>query len=112
MYLTGSSTDPQIVSTIRAQLSATDRVMVILDSDHAQAHVRAELDVYAPLVTSGCYLIVEDTNVNGHPVYPLHGPGPMEAVNDFLPAHPEFEVDRNCERFMLTFNPNGYLRRK
>jgi cephalosporin hydroxylase len=97
---------------VRGALRPDDRVMVLLDSDHAEAHVRKELDLYAPLVTSGCYLIVEDTNVNGHPVYPLHGPGPMEAVQGWLPAHQEFEADRRREKFMLTFNPYGYLRRK
>jgi cephalosporin hydroxylase len=111
-YLAGSSTDPQIVDTIRSSIGPDDRVMVVLDSDHAMSHVRAELDLYAPMVTPGCYLVVEDTNVNGHPVYPLHGPGPMEALADFLPRHPEFEVDGECEKFMLTFNPGGYLRRR
>jgi len=67
--------------------------------------------MYAPLVTPGSYLIVEDTNINGNPVYPEFGPGPMEAVQEFLPEHPEFEVDRECEKFGLTFNPSGYLRR-
>lgn len=111
-YLTGSSTDPQIVEQIRAHVRPSDRVMVVLDSDHSAAHVKAELDLYSPLVTSGCYLIVEDTNVNGHPVYPLHGPGPMEALDQFLPAHPEFEIDASREKYMLTFNPRGYLRRR
>ena len=111
-YLAGSSTNPAVVEAMRSHVRPTDRVMVILDSDHSAAHVRAELELYAPLVTLGCYLIVEDTNVNGHPVYPLHGPGPMEALAEFLPAHPEFEVDPAREKFMLTFNPGGYLRRK
>ena len=111
-YLSGSSKDPQVLAAIRSALRPEDRVMVLLDSDHSEAHVRSELALYGPLVTSGCYLIVEDTNVNGHPVYPLHGPGPMEAVQGWLPAHPEFEVDRRREKFMLTFNPHGYLRRK
>jgi cephalosporin hydroxylase len=111
-YLTGSSVDPTVVRAIRDRLRPEDRVMVVLDSDHSQAHVRAELDAYAPLVTPGCFLIVEDTVVNGNPIYPLHGPGPMEAVKEFLPQHPEFEPDRSREKFFLSFNPNGYLRRK
>jgi len=111
-YISGSSSDPAIVAQVRASLRETDRVMVILDSDHSAAHVRNELEIYAPLVSSGCYLIVEDTNVNGHPVYPLHGPGPLEALREWLPAHPEFQVDRQREKLMLTFNPSGYLRRR
>jgi len=85
--------------------------MVILDSDHSAAHVGAELDAYRGLVSPGCYLIVEDTNVNGHPVVPDHGPGPMEAADAFLAGAPEFVADRERERFMLTLNPRGYLRR-
>jgi cephalosporin hydroxylase len=97
--LVGSSVDPAIVAEVRRR-AGNRRTMVILDSDHSAAHVAA-----------GCYLIVEDTNLNGHPVVPDHGPGPMEAVDAFLPGAPEFVVDRDRERFMLTLNPRGYLRR-
>ena len=86
--------------------------MVVLDSDHSREHVLRELELYAPLVTPGCYLVVEDTNVNGHPVSPGFGPGPMEAVGDYLRTTDDFEVDRGREKFMLTFNPSGYLRRR
>lgn len=108
--LIGSSVDPAIIGEVRRR-AAGRRTMVILDSDHSAAHVSAELQAYRGLVSPGCYLIVEDTNVNGHPVVPDHGPGPMEAVDAFLPGAPEFAVDRDRERFMLTLNPRGYLRR-
>lgn len=85
--------------------------MVILDSDHSQAHVFRELELYSELVTAGNYLIVEDTNINGHPVNPNSGKGPMEAVADFLKMDTNFEVDLEREKFFLTFNPKGYLRR-
>ena len=108
--LVGSSVDPGIVDEVRRR-AAGRRTMVILDSDHSAAHVGAELEAYRGLVSPGCYLIVEDTNVNGHPVVPDHGPGPMEAVDAFLADAPEFVADRERERFMLTLNPRGYLRR-
>jgi cephalosporin hydroxylase len=84
--------------------------MVILDSDHTEPHVRRELELYSPLVTPGSYLVVEDTNVNGHPVFPDFGPGPMEAVVDFLASTDDFEVDPDMERHLMSFNPNGWLR--
>jgi len=109
-YLLGSSTDPAIVTQVRTA-AAGNRVMVILDSDHAAAHVAAELAAYHDLVAVGCYLIVEDTNVNGHPVRPDFGPGPMEALNGFLTGRDDFVSDPDRERFLLTLNPRGFLRR-
>ncbi len=108
--IVGSSVDPAVVAEVRRRVAGR-RAMVILDSDHHEPHVSAELRAYHDLVSVGCYLIVEDTNLNGHPAVPDHGPGPMEAVEAFLPTAPEFEVDRERERFMLTLNPGGYLRR-
>ena len=85
--------------------------MVILDSLHTAEHVGAELELYADIVSPGCYLVVEDMNVNGHPVLPDYGPGPTEAVEAFLATTDEFVVDRDRERFLMTLNPGGYLRR-
>lgn len=110
-YLTGSSVDPKIVQAVESSAKGKDKVMVILDSDHHRNHVLQELRTYGPLVTKDQYLILEDTNVNGHPVEPGHGPGPMEALEDFLAEDDSFVVDRSCEKFFLTFNPSGYLKR-
>ena len=110
-YFTGSSTDPAIVEKIAGMIPEGTPVLVILDSDHSRDHVAAELEAYAPLVPVGSYLIVEDTNVNGHPAAPDFGPGPMEAVWDFMAGDPGFEIDARCERYFLTQNPSGYLKR-
>jgi cephalosporin hydroxylase len=110
-YITGSSTDPAIVADIKSQVPADEPVMVILDSDHSEQHVYAELQAYADLVTAGSYLIVEDTNINGHPANLRHGPGPMEAAQRFLSERSDFVVDEDKHRLHLTLNPKGYLRR-
>jgi cephalosporin hydroxylase len=111
-YLRGSSTDPAIVEQVRSMITPGEPVMVILDSDHSEAHVRNELLAYADLVTPGSYVIVEDTNVNGHPAHPNHGPGPMEALDWFLSQRSDFTIDRSKHRYHLTLNPRGYLKRK
>jgi cephalosporin hydroxylase len=115
--LRGYSTDPEMVARVRKIVEAArlrrseGAVMVTLDSDHSEQNVIREMETFSPLVTKGSYLIVEDTNVNGHPSDPGHGPGPWEAVTRFLAAHAEFQVDTGCERFLLTYNPRGWLRR-
>jgi cephalosporin hydroxylase len=111
-YLTGSSTADDVVERIGQLADGRERILVILDSDHSRDHVLDELRIYSRFVSPGSYLIVEDTNVNGHPVLPEHGPGPIEALEEFLPKTDEFEVDVAREKFFLTFNPRGFLRRR
>jgi cephalosporin hydroxylase len=109
-FLRGSSTSPEILTAIKNRVRPDDKVMVILDSDHTKEHVAEELKLYSALVSRNCYLVVEDTNVNGHPVWSSHGPGPMEAVLDFLQSNPGFVADKSREKFKVTFYPNGWLR--
>lgn len=110
-FLHGDSAAPDIVAQVAAQIRPEMRVMVVLDSDHRQAHVSRELAAWADFVTPGNYLVVEDTVVNGNPVLPDYGPGAMEALDAFLAGRDDFEIDRSRERFLLTMNPRGYLRR-
>ncbi|WXG47755.1 MAG: CmcI family methyltransferase [Candidatus Atabeyarchaeum deiterrae] len=110
-YLTGSSTSEEIVQHVSKMVPSRGKVMVLLDSDHHKEHVLNELRIYSKFVTKGSYLIVEDTNMNGHPVAPDFGPGPMEAVEEFLKGNKNFIIDKAKEKFYLTFNPNGYLKR-
>jgi cephalosporin hydroxylase len=109
-YWLGSSVDDSIVAEAR-KAAGGGRTMVVLDSDHSAAHVFREIMSYSPLIGVDDYLVVEDTNVNGHPTYPDFGPGPMEAVKRFLSETDEFVVDERCERFLMTLNPKGYLKR-
>jgi cephalosporin hydroxylase len=110
-YLTGSSIDPIVLARVREQIREAHGVMVILDADHSCAHVLAELAAYGDMVTQGGYLVVEDTNVNGRPVLQGHGPGPGEAVEEFLRRDSRYVADSRRERLLLTANPGGFLRR-
>lgn len=108
-YIKGSSTDEDVVAKVRSMIEPGERVMVILDSDHTEQHVTNELRVYSGMVSKGCYLIVEDTDINGHPVKPEFGPGPMESVVKFMKNNAKFRTDKDMEKFYMTCNPDGYL---
>jgi cephalosporin hydroxylase len=114
----GSSIDPGVVAEVRSIASGFRRVMVCLDSNHTHEHVRAELDAYAPLTSVGCYCVVFDTVVEDAPAECFAnrpwGPGnsPMSAVHEWLPRHPEFEIDRDLQhKLLITVAREGYLRR-
>jgi cephalosporin hydroxylase len=103
-----SSTDPAVVEDVRRR-AAGRPILVILDSDHSQSHVEAELAAYAPMVPVGCYVIVEDSNIGR--IRKDLMPGPFQAIETFLASTDEFAVDGEREKFLITFNPSGYLRR-
>ena len=88
--------------------------MVLLDSNHQAHHVLEELRMYGPMVSPGSYLIVEDTHLDGVPVAPQFGPGPMTALVQYLDSGGAdlFEQDPTREVYLLTQNPGGWLKRK
>jgi cephalosporin hydroxylase len=110
-FIEAGSTSAEFLA-LAASRAAGRRTMVVLDSDHRRDHVLEELRKLGPLVSPGCYLVCEDTNINGHPVYRDFGPGPFEALEIYLRESGKlWTIDRTRERFLVTFNPGGYLRR-
>ena len=111
-FLVADSAAPATVAEVTRLLAARRAPMfVILDSDHVKAHVLRELAAWLPVMRRGDYLVVEDTCINGHPVRPHFGPGPFEAVEEFLKANPGALVpDPERERkFGFTCAPNGFF---
>jgi cephalosporin hydroxylase len=113
-FLGGSSTDPAIVEQVSEQADKADGpVMVILDADHARDHVARELELYAPLVTPGSFLLSQDGVIDQLWMFRATRPGPLRANRCFLARHPEFEHDRERnERYGLTHHPLGWMRRR
>ena len=79
--IVSSSTDLGTVALARHWSAGGRRVMVVLDSDHSASHVLAELRHYGPLVSPGCYLVVEDGIIRWCPEqWPNHRGSPLDAV--------------------------------
>ena len=111
-FVHSSSTDQETVKSIAERVEGKT-VMVMLDSDHSADHVLQELHMYGPLVSPGSYLIVEDTHLDGVPVAPQFGPGPMTALIEYLETDGAglYEQDLTRDSYVLTQNPGGWLRR-
>lgn len=110
--LLGDSAGESIGKQALALVPGTRRgaLLLILDSDHKASHVLRELEAWVPRLRPGDYLIVEDTIVNGHPVRPDFGPGPFEAIAQYLERGGD-RLRRDAareEKFGCTFAVRGY----
>jgi cephalosporin hydroxylase len=120
----GSSVDPATVERVRAEIRPGESVMVLLDSAHGKAHVLAELEAYAPLVTPGSFVVAMDGIMEQVAGAPRTRPdwvwdNPRAAAAEFAASHPEFvpgdppfafnegSVDRP-----VSYWPGGWLRRR
>ena len=122
----GNSIAPETVAKVREIASRYERTLVMLDSNHTHAHVLAELEAYAPLVSKGSYCVVFDTLIEDMPaeMFPDRpwGPGdnPKTAVREYLRRLNEegreatdgdplkFEVDTMIEnKLLITVAPEG-----
>lgn len=119
----GSSVDPAVIQSVKRQIRLGETVLVILDSKHAREHVLAELTAYAPLVTRGSYVVVQDGCMEKMAGAPRSAPdwtwnNPLRALHEFVAGHPEFEIrepdfafNEGAVRRRVTYWPDGYLLR-
>ena len=113
----GSSIDAEVIEEVRQRAKDAETVMVILDSNHTESHVAAELEAFHALVTPGSYIIVHDgaqawvSDIpNGKPEWAEDHP--LQAIDAFLEAHSNFEVDEHVTRTLITSSPRGFLKRQ
>ena len=108
--VTGRPEDPTVSERVRT-LVGGGSALVVLGTCADRESTDRQFRAYEPLVPAGSYVVVTDTVVNGHPVWTGFGPGPAEAVKQILTRHGDFSVDPDLEKYALTFNPSGFLRR-
>ncbi len=114
-FLKASSTDPAVAARIQELRSTRPGpVFYLIDSDHRKPHVLAELEMIRGVTRAGDYVVVEDGNINGHPVMPGWGEGPWEALEEYKARYPDdYFLDEASEtKFGWTFAPKGFLVRR
>jgi cephalosporin hydroxylase len=112
--LTTTSASPELRQTLQTlRNDYPGPAFAILDSDHSKQHVLAEMMNLRDMLVTGDYLVVEDSNINGHPVAKSFGPGPYEAIEEYFGMFPQdYKHDFEREKkFGFSFAPNGFLRR-
>lgn len=117
--LQGSSVDKEVFGKIKALIPEDAKVMVILDSNHTHEHVYNELNMYAPLIKSGQYILAQDTLIEfvpkqTHRPRPWgHGNNPWTAVQKFLSENTNFTNNNKYNQLsLLTCHKDGWICRK
>jgi cephalosporin hydroxylase len=121
----GSSIDPHIVQTVKEEIRPSDRVLVILDSNHTKNHVFAELEAYHSLVSPDSYIIVADGVIKDLHDLPKGNSewswdSPYAAVEEFVKNHPEFSWETpsfpfnesSLTKTEVTYLTGGWLKRR
>lgn len=107
--LDGDSAAPELVARVAELVGGSGPHLVILDSDHARAHVRAELAAYAPLCSGTGKLVVCDTSMSLCARFA--DDNPHQAVRDFLSAQPEWRISPWAAAGFVTCAEDGILER-
>ncbi len=111
--ITGDSSAPETVATV-SELTRGKSVMVVHDGGHTKEQVLKDLRAYCGLVSIGSYFIVEDGIIdlfNPGDGIGMWGEGPLAAVDEFVRENRDYVIDMERERYLLTYNPHGFLKR-
>ena len=100
IFIRGNSEDPMIVDMVTKMIEGR-KVFILLDSLEKKNHVLKNLSHYALPVAAGSYVMVHDTVT----------PEVYEAVQEFIKANNNFQIDRSRERFLITASPSGFLKK-
>jgi len=109
-WLTGDTVNVDMAVYV-ASLTHGWRTMVVLDSAHDAAHVRREIELYGPLVTPGCHLVVEDGIARW--MNEAYAGSPLDAIEELLMGSPDWVRDVGIEALHpVSMHPAGWWIRK
>lgn len=91
-----------------------ETILIIEDASHLYKDTLGILNKFHSIISKDSYFIIEDGIINELGLEKEYLGGPLKAIREFMPNHPEYIVDRKwCDMFgkNATFNVNGYLKK-
>ncbi|MBA3052130.1 cephalosporin hydroxylase family protein [bacterium] len=111
-----SSVSERAIIEVKKYIKDTDKVMVVLDSNHSKEHVLKELAMYSGMVTPGSYIVTMDGarewawNIpDGKPEWKEDNP--LKAIEEFTGKNKQFVIDPRYNRLRITSSPKGFLKK-
>jgi cephalosporin hydroxylase len=115
----GDSVSEEVLNQVSRITSSSEKVLLVLDSDHSSEHVFSELQNYVPLLPKGSIIIVCDTLIDEYPPGTYkdrswsNGKGPLDAINRFRAVNSTVTTFMSDETraLILTEIRDGILRK-
>lgn len=119
----GDSVSAEVLGKVKGFINPTDKVLVILDSNHSKEHVAKELEAYCSLVTPGSYIVATDGLMQDLYDVPSgcaewKDDNPVQAAEEFLKNHTEFKLEPPAWAFnesqltkTITAWPSAWIKR-
>lgn len=119
----GSSTDEKTFEKVMSEVNESDKVLVILDSNHTKDHVLKELKLYSKFISIGSYIVASD----GIMEYLVGAPrsnedwtlnNPKKAAEEFVMNNinfiieePKFPFNEGNIEERVTYWPSAFIKR-
>jgi len=119
----GSSTDNSLIENVKSMIKKDEKTLIILDSNHSYDHVYKELELYAPMVSVGSYIVATDGIMAFLKGAPRSSDdwdtnNPKNAAEDFVKNNPGFIIEEPAFPFnesviteRITYWPSAYIKR-
>lgn len=119
----GSSVDKVVIDSVRKEVKATDKTLILLDSNHTYEHVLNELRSYAEFVSVGSYIVATDGVMEYLVEAPRSNPdwgmnNPKKAAEQFVKENenfiieePKFQFNEGAISDRVTYWPSAFVRR-
>lgn len=119
----GSSVEKTVIDSVKAHIKPSDKVLVLLDSNHSYNHVLNELVAYSELVSLGSYIVATD----GIMEYLVGAPrssddwglnNPKKAAEQFVKDNknfiieePDFPFNEGVIKERVTYWPSAFIKK-